>query len=423
MKVRFRIRPAKLLSGVAIAGLAAALAAGELPDRRESDGRDREEVARMTNNSKTLCVGRFLIDLPADAQVTWLGTRIDRLDIDAFDESAEDFRERLSARQKDIEATPDRHGGPNNLESVRELATADGMQGKMFVQGREVTDGWALNGLDREYFRYENVAIEAMIHGQGVSVDLVASSCNPANIDDLPRLVSRIVPNPGRGAPTTPGFCLQNIHVRALLTADQNESASVAAYLPSHPDVGFQLMVMAGLKPNDRTLLERSAESSLLFSLLQRARIHRIRGDQRTVSGLVADELARRFIGNEGIARYSFWWEFNGKEDDVMAPRFSLTMLTGTGANGPVPSSLSETAASALWDRVVSSIRHRPVGMPPRPMEKPDVAAPGAQALTGESCVQPRCARAAVRAAPIQPHTSWKPMRHVATQASIDAPA
>lgn len=386
MKAALPSGPAKLLVSIVLAALAATWAAGEARDQREMANREREEVARMTDKTKTVCVGRFLIDLPADAQVAWVGPRIDGLDIDAFPESPDDFRVRLAERQRQIESTPDRLGGMKNLESVRDFETVDGMVGKMFIHGRTVSEGFALNGLERVPYRYEGVAIEAMVHGKGVSVDLGADNYDPDLVDNLPHLVAQIVPNPEHRIPTAPGFCLRDIYLRDPLSAEHAESITLMAHLPSHPDVALRLILMAGLEPDAKTLLERSSALLSILTMFERQRIQRIRAEQRTISGLLGDELARRFVESDHIARYSFWWEVVGTRDDVMKPFLSLTLLTGEGNHGPVDSSLSEAVVTGLWDKVASSLRHRPVA--PAPTPHADLGQPGlgSHAVAGEPC-------------------------------------
>jgi hypothetical protein len=91
-------------------------------------------------------------------------------------------------------------------------------------------------------------------------------------------------------------------------------------------------------------------------------RISRLRAAQRTVAGLVGDELVDRFHEFNDTVLYNFSWEVNGTTDNVLVPRVSLTMETGKGPDNPATSSLSQRAALGLWDEVASSIRVWPPG-------------------------------------------------------------
>jgi hypothetical protein len=88
-----------------------------------------------------------------------------------------------------------------------------------------------------------------MLHGQGMSFTLAANNYNPDIIENLPRLVAKLVPNPHNQIPTEPGFCIDRAWFRDPLTTDQGEEVMMSAQLPSHPDIVFQTILAAGNKP------------------------------------------------------------------------------------------------------------------------------------------------------------------------------
>lgn len=352
MRRLFRIGLAVVLGGVVLAGLAGTWETGAK--------HDKHEVARLTDRMKTHCIGRFLIDMPVEALVELGRARIEGFDIAAFEETSEEFQKRLADREAQIRTKRDQAGGSKNLESVSEVKTANGIVGKIFVHSRTVTEGTAANGLELEHYRYEGVALEALVHGVGISIDLVAEDYDPAQIGNLPKLVDQLVPNPDNKTPTEPGFCIDRAYFRDPLTADQGEQITMFAGIPKNPDVDFMLILAAGTKPDEHGLLARSSESAGRISLWERMRISTLRAGPRKVAGLVGDELIRSFVEQNDARVQSFWWEVNGTEDRVLIPHIVFKMNTGKGNHGPVPSSLSEREALELWDRILSSIRVRP---------------------------------------------------------------
>jgi hypothetical protein len=314
----------------------------------------------MTQKMKTICIGRFLIDVPEEAELALTRPRINGLEISSVDEPEDDFRNRLVEREARLRAAPDRLGGNRNLESVREVKSDNGVVGKIFVHGRTVTEGTQARGLELERYRYEGVAVEALVHGKGMSFDISASEYDPAKIENLAKLVAKLVPNPTNETPMDPGFCIYRAWFRDPLTADQGEQIMMHAQLPSHPDIRFLTILAAGAEPASQSLLERSAITEASLTPEERKRVSRLRGDRRTIGGIAGDELVRRVVEQNDSIGYTFWWEVDGTEDNVFIPHVLFQMDTGESDNGPVPSSLSQEAVIALWDKISSSIRLRP---------------------------------------------------------------
>lgn len=381
-------RLAKVLAGLAFAGLAATWAVGKVLEQHEEAHQDKQEVGRMTEKIKTVCVGRFLIDMPEEAQIDLGRASINGFDIGAFDESIDEFNARLAHREAEIRAKPDRLGGTKNLELVRNIKTESGLVGKIFVHGRVVNEGTAGNGLENESYRYEGIVVEALVHGDGVSIDVGSDFYFPDKVDDLYTLVTQLVPNPRNQIPGEPGFCIDRAYIRDPLTADQGEQITMFANLPSHPDIDFLLILAAGIKPDGDSLLERGAASEDRLSIAEKLRVTRLRSEPREIGGRSGEELVRRVVEENDAQVYSLRWEVNGTEDDVSTPHLVFRMRTGNSNNGPVPSSMSEEAVLELWDKISSSIRVRPAERQQSPLiDKPTVHI-GTQAWAGDRCPQ-----------------------------------
>jgi len=387
VKSWLRSRPARMLAGALCAGLVATWAVGKVLDRREEGRRDQHEVARMTDKMKTVCVGRFLIDMPEEAQIELRQARIHSFDISTFDETEEEFLKRVAAREVQIRATPDRLGGNKNLESARNVETTSGLVGKIFMHSRTVDEGTRGNGLGGvERYRHEGISIEALVHGEGISIDMSFEDRALDKVDDLPRLVDQLVPNPDNRVPNEPGFCMDRAYVRDPLSADQREQIMMFARLPNHPDVEFMFIVSAGLKPEPHGVLERNKAADGALSMAERMRITRLREAPREIGGLAGEELAELVVEENEARGHSFWWEVSGTEDNVFVPHVVFRMSTGNGNRKPVPSSLSDGAALGLWDKISSSIRLRST----EPVANKHVEAPttplGTYASAGERC-------------------------------------
>lgn len=314
----------------------------------------------MTDKMKTVCVGRFLIDVPEEAEIELRQARIDGFEIATFNETEEDFQKRVADRELQIKDKADWRGGNKNLESARDVKTSSGLVGKIFMHSRTVEEGTQGNGLGGvERYRDEGITTEALVHGHGISIDLFFEDRNPDLVEDLPMLVNQLVANPDNRTPSESGFCMDHAYVRDPLSADQREQIMMFARLPNHPDVEFMFIVSAGLKPEAHGVLSRNEAADEGLSMAERMRITRLRAAPREIGGLAGEELVELVVEENEARGHSFWWEVNGTEDNVFVPHLVFRMSTGNGNRQPVPSSLSDGTALGLWDKISSSIRLR----------------------------------------------------------------
>jgi len=333
------------------------VALGNLGSWISQSARDRRGEETMTENLRVICIGRFLVDLPREAEVILSGARIQGFDIATFEEPEEAFQRRVASREAQLRNVQGRGGAGKNLEMVREVGTEAGLVGKIFVHGRTVTEGTAARGLELERYRYESLSAEALVHGKGISIDIATDAHSPDRISQLDGLVSRIVPNPGNPVPGEPGFCLDLAYVGGGPTAAAREAVTMRAGLPRHPDLGLTLHMAAGTRPDRHGLLDRAGRAWAALPPSDQGRVTNLRARVRMAGMLQGEELVRQVEEDHGAIGLSFWWEVNGTEHDPLVPHLVFRMETGSREHRPVPSSLPEDAAFALWDRIVSSIR------------------------------------------------------------------
>jgi hypothetical protein len=323
-----------------------------------SSDRDRRALAKMTGNTKTVCVGRFLIDLPAEAEVSLGRAFIGGFDIGAVAETESQFQRRVEARATEIRQTALNELGTENLEA-RSALTGPGLRGEAFVYGR-----WSTSWLEKgRRVQVDAVAIEGHVHDSAreVSFNLTAKNYDPARFARLPILVSHLAERAAHEIPGAPGFCIDRGLVTAPPAAEQNESVTMFAGLPGHPDLAIVFSTRAGTK-RERSLRARSAAALATLPYYVRAGFRELTEGERTINGLAGEEIAVRVTEANLTTNFSFDWETAGREDDVNAPLLTLELQTGINqrAGGkPVQSSLSEAALTELWKRVSSSIRLR----------------------------------------------------------------
>lgn len=316
---------------------------------------DKEKVKQMTATMKTICVGRFLIDVPAAADVSFAPAFVSgwTVSVDS-QETDEQFASRLTSKEAELKATKnERHGV--SLESVIKVEDSE-IQGRIFVFDRTWQYGFEGDKRVDSTFAVAHAYARTL---SGMSV-VFTSQVGGDRTAELGRLIKQIKPLAEGEIPERPGFCFGPAMIREPLTASQNERVTMFLSLKDHPDFEIALDTAAGLKPGT-TLLARDASNSVrqdyafLFNALRR-------GD-RAIGGIPGQELAYKAHELNGTTTHDITWESISDASNVFQPELSLEFSTGHAPRSggkPVGSSLADDAVLALWDKISSSIRVRP---------------------------------------------------------------
>jgi hypothetical protein len=345
---------------------------------------DRHSVTKLTEQMKTACVGRFLIDLPASMDVSYSGIYVNGFWISTQTESQQAFDARILARQTAIEAEPNQRGG-KNLEAVEKYSN-NGFEGKIFRFGREFTKG-VENG---KPVVWVNVKLEAYLHLSGVSFNFTTPDGYDADeTGNLRTLLDKLRFVPTGESPAAAGFCIGPGMFVDPLSADETEGVTIFAGFQDHPDLALALTTRAGTKPDKEDRLARDTAVDAEMPLWQKPLMDKLRKGQRTINGIEGGEVAERWTELNFVHTFGFNWEVNGTEDNVYVPFMHLEMSTGHPVNAgarPVTSFLGEDALLELWDKISSSIRIRPTGAPPAKPEPPPGPELGDTSAAGDIC-------------------------------------
>lgn len=378
---RGRARRVRLVCGLT----AVALALTSFLANSVQTGHDKQRVAKMTEKMRTVCVGRFLIDLPAEAPVKIKYGSVGGLDIESTsNESDEEFAERLQQTERELADTLNREGQPS-LESSKEIALSAG-QGKTFIYNRRRTKVLEEHG----FVMSENVALLSMLRFPNLSITGEAAWVAPRNVSRLTSILEFIRPLEAGEIPRERGFCLEHAILLDPYQHDNRESAVMFAGLPGHPDVNIVLSSMAGTSPAPG-LLARNAKAAAREPVYMRLAFSNLREHERVINGLKGEELVMRIREPSFTTGYSFQWEMPGTPDNVYAPTLKLELESGVNpvAGGrPVQSTLSEEAMFELWESIVNTIRLRPYEQETEKVVDAPRVALGTSALAGEICPQ-----------------------------------
>ena len=343
----------------------------------------------MTEKMKTVCVGRYLVDVPGEADISLSGERISGYAIDSVEEDEAAFRERVAAREAEITARGHDHedSGEGGMLDAHDLRIP-GLTGRTFVYGR--SRGHMMNG-DRR-IDMESVSIEVHAHMSGLSFTMAASSKQAQGFKDAEALLARLQVRGRDEIPRVPGLCIWRGVFAEPLPEHENEHVTLHLGLPGHPDMGLAFDVMPAGR-TDRSLLVRVADVDAEASADEMLRVTKLRSGKRSINGIDGEEVLERVRELNFTTGYSFIWEAHGVENDHLQPYLLLNMETGTNprpGGKPVESSLHEDAVLELWDSISSSIRLRKSDSPPPTDPPPEPPGPklGALATAGEVCPQ-----------------------------------
>lgn len=314
------------------------------------------DLADLTAATKTVCVGRFLIDVPEAARVTMKMANLDGFDVTRQEETAKQFEQWLAERESTLGAAPNMLGR-KNIELSKELGEP-GVSGKVLVHTRYRS--YDMRNGQRVY--HETVTVEGHVHKNGVTFSFSSDGDAPERAAVVSSLMRQLVLVRQGDIPQAPGFCLDNGLITDPSLRERHESVTMFAGFPGHPDISLAFWTNTGLHRGPG-LVARDAAATDARTL---ARSRTLRTGARTIGGFVGEEIGIETTELNLTTNLSFAWETNGSQDKVLMPRLLLELDTGlsprTGGK-PVSSSLKEESAMQLWDSISSSVRLRPTAI------------------------------------------------------------
>lgn len=342
----------------------------------------------MTENMKTVCVGRFLVDVPAEAEVSLSREMIDGFEIASSEEGETAFRERIARREAALAARGADHGddGEGGLVETRDLHIP-GVTGKVFVHGR--SRGYYFDAARR--VDIESASVEAHAWLAGLSFTLSAKSTDGNLAGRAEALLARLQVRGADEIPSGPGFCAWRAVFAEPLPAHASEHVAMFVSMPGHPELALVLSSMPG-GARDDGLLARVAKTDADAGPDEMLRVTKLRTGKRSINGIAGEEALERVRELNFATTYGFLWEAAGVEGDVHRPFLTLELQSGQNpapGGKPLDASLHSDAMLALWDGVSSTIRlRRPE--PPAAAEAPEPDGPklGTTVRAGGTCPQ-----------------------------------
>jgi hypothetical protein len=336
--------------------LAALACAGSWAAGQVRSMRDRSEVAKMTERRRTVCAGRYLIDVPAQAEASLSGVILDGFEIETMAEGETEFRERVAAHEAEIAGRGTAIDGTGGIAETRDLRIP-GMIGQTLVYGRQ-RSYWIEQGkrVDAEWLTVE---INAYIGAHSFRLlDKLADESRAAAGEAL---LAKLRARGEDEIPAVPGFCVWGGVFTEPLPSQGAEHVMMQVDLPDHPDMTLTLAGTADVKPGPG-LLARVAQTDATMMVEVLLRTVKLREGKRTINGIDGGEVLTRAHEFNFTTTYGLNWESRGVQGDPLKPILSLELRTGVSdraGDQAIDTSLHEDALLSLWDSISSSIRLR----------------------------------------------------------------
>jgi hypothetical protein len=326
---------------------------------------EQNTVNELTNNLTTRCVGRYLIDVPADALIAGGGTiRGVRITSDAMSHQA--YRAEVDNRKAELTKTRSVDAHPYLYADD----PVDGPDTHYFIYRGNVRDDPA-NRVFEVYkwdhgYRFK-LGIEGsdFLHPDQTTDPIVQQMVVKNDVPEKKRivfdLVRRLRWRSEDEIPSEPGLCFQGAFLSEK--AGEKEAAWGRFVLPSNRDVRIGIESHSDIRePN--TLLRRGDQINAGLKSMKGGRT--IRKGLVSLQGMEAEEWLVAGETSSGVAGSMFSLEANSMTSTPHSPLVILDLRTGSRnvfmQDRIDAASMSEGEAVALWDVVSRTLRPRPNG-------------------------------------------------------------
>lgn len=350
-------------------------------DRRQHLGK----VQAMTQQMKTVCIGRLLIDVPADARVVYRQASIGGV---MFGAALGSTPETLASSIKEVHQLLT--GAVNELDmpSFEKQVDVSAIDFKATVMyyNRKKPSNWFENG-QRVSSGEQAITVEAY----GLKNDVLyhfkaVDTASPRYEKNVEGLIGKFESRSEDAIPTQPGFCADRSFVHDPIPADDHEQVTIFVALKGYPDVAIRLDSAVQDRPVT-SLLERDVKNE--GRLAHPERTTTLRKGARSLNGIEGEEILVRIKEENGATGHFAMWASHNKLGDVLAPAITLEIETGRGKKGErVNASLSAEALMQLWDKVSATLRIRPTAQAGQKTASPATSklSLGEMSATGAVC-------------------------------------
>ncbi len=314
----------------------------------------------------TYCLGRFLVDLPNDAEIVAQSAeyRWDKIKVER-QPYAKAFQEMIAEKERILRET--KHKTEPSL--LKHISRSDDDNSVVLVFWEKP---FSRHVLETETHRWLNGFRYLM-------KDEASSDKLPQAIEMANRTLSELRYRDPKEIPIEPGFCIERGLFSGEPAMPHYEYAYVHFWLREHPDVVVTVSTETTMKEGEEGLLDRidrKSKESALIELFKNVKT--LRRGNHPVGDIAGEEDLSAAPTGETFSTHMFHWESAGKLKQLYAPGITVDFQSGKiNIGGYSKPSVTDKQAIELFDSIVNSLRVRPASSPSTsPEPSPDPVAP-----------------------------------------------
>lgn len=352
-------------------------------DRTPKMDKPIPKIDKLFAQTKPVCFGRFIIDIPVTAQMVWGPTHVG-WEIDSYPDQGIKIPAQIHDKVKEIEKI--KHWEePSTLIGVFDGPNAESKIVVGYESGHDtgLIQMHSYIRLGRHAF-VQSAPSAALDDLPGGGDDKTSYKKHVAQLQDTAR---RLRVREETEIPTEPGLCIE---AGFIAGGDKYEMTSVGFRFPEFPDITFSIQAQKTDRPDEANSLEASLKDGKEFAGVAGmgnlySKIKTLReGKRRMGDWEGAEKLARMPAQKDGTPSvHEFMFKSIGVANDPLRPLIDMDLHSGIQENtkGVNEPSLKDDEAVALWDKLTTSIRARPTGggataEPDNPAPRPQNKAP-----------------------------------------------
>ncbi|WP_253206504.1 T6SS immunity protein Tli4 family protein [Pseudomonas chlororaphis] len=293
----------------------------------------------------THCFGRFLIDLPPQAEIR-AGYYLWGDDIEVLDDTPADLVARIN--QRELELKSQQHDSKGSM-FLRQLDFGTGASGLL---------SWS-SEVSSEIYLLDTYLVSQPAWRAYKWTGKVSANRELRAIEMSTTLARDLRSREPNEIPSEPGFCIDRGYI--VGSYFQSERFDIGVTFPEYPGTHFEFTSSTGAE-EDR-LLDR-ASGFLAGAARMVLGIETLRKRERG-GAVPADEYLLAST-DKGQRIYTFAWEAQGKDGSITEPNISAALgvrerSPDSSGKLPAPPFKSDKEALAFWDTIIGSVRLRPV--------------------------------------------------------------